>query len=225
MMSRLTTPRIATAAIVLLLAFPALVITANLIQRDEYSAAGSAVSLLALGRAGWLMTLAFVALGMGTILIAVTVRRSVKRALVGPACLTVGGLLTVLSAVFQADRDGAAATMHGHIHMALGLTNFLLVVTAIAACGVAFRRTESWRRFGKVSVIWALLALAEIISVFVLPDAVFGVAQRSFLGTCIIWMVVTATLAIRQPAGDEARARGTSNRLGANPNHVLGHEA
>jgi hypothetical membrane protein len=224
-MSRLTTRRIATVAIVVLLAFPALVITANLIQRDQYSAASNAVSLLALGRAGWLMTLAFVALGTGTILIAVTVRRSLKRALVGPACLTVGGLLTLLSAVFQADRDGAASTIHGQIHMGLGLTNFLLVVAAIAACGVAFRRSESWRGFSKVSLIWAALALAEIMSVFVLPDGVFGVAQRSFLATCIAWMVVTATLAIRLPAADEARAHGTSNRRGANPSEVLGHEA
>jgi hypothetical membrane protein len=225
MMSHVTTRRIATVAIVILLAFPALVITANVIQRDEYSAASNAVSLLALGRAGWLMTLAFVALGMGTILIAVTVRRSLKRALVGPACLTVGGLLTLLSAVFQADRDGAASTIHGQVHMALGLTTFHLVVGAIAACGVAFRRSDDWRSFSKVSVIWAALALAEIISVFVLPDGVFGVAQRSFLATCIIWMVVTATLAIRRPAGEEARARGISNGMGANPNGVLGHEA
>jgi hypothetical membrane protein len=225
MMSRLTTRRIATVAIVVLLAFPALVITANLIQRDEYSAASKAVSLLALGRAGWLMTLAFVALGMGTVLIAVTVRRSLKRALVGPACLTVGGLLTLLSAVFQADRDGAASTIHGQIHMALGLTNFLLVVAAIAACGVAFRRSDDWRSFGNLSVIWAVLAIAEIASVSALPDGVFGVAQRSFLATCVIWMVVTATLAIRRPAGDEARARGTSNRLGANPTDVRGYGA
>ena len=57
MMSHVTTRRIATVAILVLLAFPALVIAANLIQRDEYSAASKAVSLLALGRAGWLMTL------------------------------------------------------------------------------------------------------------------------------------------------------------------------
>jgi len=215
MSTSLTTGRIARAAIPVLLAFPALVVAANLVQRDEYSAAADAVSLLALGRAGWLMTLAFVALGTGTVLIAITVRRLV-RARVGPACLTLGGILTLLSAVFQADRDGAVPTAHGQIHMALGLTNFLLVVTAMAACGLAFRRSASWRGFGTASILWAVLALAEIVAVSALPDAVFGIAQRCFLATCIAWMIATAALANRRAAGDAARREAASQQLETN---------
>ena len=205
---RLPTFKIAVSAIATLAAFPALVIAANLAQQDTYNAAREAVSNLALGRGGWLMTLAFLCLGTGTLLTAVVVRRSVRRAAIGTALLTVGGCTTLLSAVFQTDADGATSTLHGTIHIALGIASFVLVIGAISASAVACLRSEAWRRFGIASVVWAMVAFAAVALTFTLPDSLFGIGQRSFLSAAICWMLVTAALAIRKgETGPDSRPR------------------
>ena len=200
---------LAVGAAVALIAFPILVVTLNIIQRDQYSPVREAMSNLALGRAGWLMAVAFSALAAGSILLAVTLRRSVRRAVVAPILLTVVGLLTFVSAVFHTDADGAAATLHGEIHMAAGITTFLLLVATIAASSLSFRRSTAWRRFSLPSMIWAVVAFGTFFLVPAFPNAYFGVAQRIFVGTCLTWMVLTAGLAARKsPAGEERRPAG-----------------
>src|ERR1700736_5104788 len=59
----------ATAAFVS--GFPSFVVAANLVQRDTYDAARQAMSNLALGRDGWLMTLAFISLGLGSFVLVI----------------------------------------------------------------------------------------------------------------------------------------------------------
>jgi MFS family permease len=216
---QLPTGMVARAAVATLVAFPALVIAANLAQRDTYDAAREAVSNLALGRGGWLMTLAFLCLGVGTLLTAVVVRRSARRAIVGPALLTAGGCTTLLSAVFQTDADGASSTLHGTIHIALGIGSFVLVIAAISASAVAFLRTPSSRRFGVASVAWAVSAFGAIALTFALPDSLFGIGQRAFLTVAVCWMLTTSALAIRKSEkGVETRPdahRATRDQDGA----------
>jgi len=207
-------------AIATLVAFPVLVIAANLVQLDTYNAAREAVSNLALGRDGWLMTLAFICLGTGTLLTAAVVRRSMGRAIVGPALLTLGGCTTLLSAVFQTDAETASSTLHGTIHIALGLSSFVLVIASITASAVSFLRSESWHGFGIASVVWAVLAFGAIALTFALPGSLFGLGQRSFLAVALSWMLVTSALAVRrgatrldsrQPAGGVAHDQDRSS--------------
>ncbi|HKW08266.1 MAG TPA: hypothetical protein VJS19_11945, partial [Candidatus Dormibacteraeota bacterium] len=72
---QLSTQNLALAAAALVLGYPFFVIAANVVQRDNYDAASKAMSNLALGRDGWLMTLAFVSLGVGSLLMVAVVRR------------------------------------------------------------------------------------------------------------------------------------------------------
>jgi len=193
---RLSTRTLAISAVATLSAFPCLVVGANLVQRDSYSAAREAVSNLALGRAGWLMTVAFLCLGLGTFLLAVIVRRMVARAIIGPVLLAAGACTTFLSAIFQTDAEGASSTLHGTIHIALGLGSFTLVVAAITACAAAFLRSDS-RGIGIVSAVWALAAIGAVVMTFILPDSLFGVGQRIFLTVAIAWMLMICFVAIR----------------------------
>lgn len=193
----ISTRALATASIAGLLAFPALVIVANLIRHGDYSPIRQAMSDLALGRAGWVMTVAFCSLATGSLLLAIVVRRSVERAKVAPVLLTVVGLLTFISAAFQTDPEGAAATMHGQIHTAAGITTFVLLILTIASAAVSFHRSPGWRAFWAPTAMWALAALGTFLLVPLLDNAHFGLAQRSFVGTCIAWMALTAWFARR----------------------------
>ena len=188
---------IAAAAAAAVVAFPCLVVTANVVQRDHYSATREAVSNLALGQAGWLMTLAFLSLGTGTLLLALVVRRLVTRAIFGPGFLLAGGCTTLLSAVFRTDAENASSSLHGTIHMALGLGSFVLVISAITACSISFLRSRSHRRLGVASAVWALAAFSAIVLTFALPQSLFGVGQRAFLAAAVSWMAAICVFAIR----------------------------
>jgi len=213
----LSTRTLAISAVATLSAFPCLVVGANLVQRDSYSAARQAVSNLALGRAGWLMTVAFLCLGLGTFLLAVIVRRMVARAIIGPVLLAGGACTTFLSAALQTDAEGATPTLHGTIHIALGLGSFTLVVAAITACAVAFLRSDSRRGIGIVSAVWALAAIGAVVMTSILPESLFGVGQRIFLTVAIAWMLMICVVAIQgagsagaatSPWPSQPRARG-----------------
>jgi MFS family permease len=176
------------------------------VQLGHYDAASEAMSNLALGRDGWLMTLAFISLGVGSLLMAALVRRLVPRAIVGPALLAASACTTLLSAVFQTDADGASSTLHGTIHIALGIGSFVLVVASMIACSVAYLRFSSHRGLGVASAIWAVIQVGAIVLTFVLPSALFGVGQRAILAVAISWMLTTCVVAFREVA-DGSRAR------------------
>ncbi len=195
---QLSTRSVAFAGAAVLIAFPCLVAAANWFQRADYSAAREAVSNLALGQAGWLMTLAFLALGTGTLLVGILIRRLIPRAIVGPLLLAAGACTTLLSAVFQTDAEGASSTLHGTIHIALGLGSFVLVIASIAACAVSFLRSQERRRMGIVSALWAAAAFAGVVLTVVLPESLFGIGQRVFLTVAITWMLMVCAVAIRE---------------------------
>jgi MFS family permease len=202
----LPTRTLALVAAAFVLGYPCFVIAANVVQRNQYDAAREAMSNLALGREGWLMTVAFISLGVGSPLIAVLVRRLAPRAIVGPGLLTATACTTLLSAVFQTDADGAPSTLHGTIHVALGLGSFVLVIASMTACSVAYLRSSSHRRLGVASAIWAIVELGAIVLTFVLPDSLFGVGQRAILAVAISWLLTTCVVAFRD-AGDGSRRR------------------
>jgi hypothetical membrane protein len=194
---RFPTRTLAVATALLVSGYPIFVIVANLAQRDTYNAEQEAMSNLALGRDGWLMTLAFVSLGLANLLMPIVVRRLAPRAIVGPALLAASACTTLLSAVFQTDPDGAPSTLHGTVHIALGLGSFVLVIGAMTACGVAYLRTGSRRSLAIACFLWAAVELASVVSIFVLPQSLFGVGQRATLAVAISWLLTTCVIAYR----------------------------
>lgn len=202
---QLSTRALAIAAAAFVIGYPCFVVAANVIQRGQYDAASEAMSNLALGRDGWLMTLAFISLGIGNLLMAPLVRRLAPRAIAGPGLLAASACTTLLSAVFQTDADGAPSTLHGTIHIALGLGSFVLVIASMIACSVAYFRSGSRRGLGIASAIWAVAQLGAIVLTFILPTSLFGVGQRAILAVAISWMVTTCLVAFRD-AGEGARS-------------------
>jgi MFS family permease len=204
--SQLPTRTLAFVAAAFVLGYPCFVIAANVAQHDHYDAASEAMSNLALGRDGWLMTLAFISLGVGNLLMAPLVRRLAPRAIVGPGLLVAGACTTLLSAVFQTDADGAPSTLHGTIHIALGLGSFVLVIGSMTACSIAYLRSTSHRRLALASAIWAGVQVGAVVLTFVLPSSLFGVGQRTILAVAISWLLTTCVIAFRN-AGDSSPRR------------------
>jgi hypothetical membrane protein len=187
----LSTRTLATGAAVGFAIFPIVVALLNLVQRNDYSVLHQAMSELALGRGGWLMNTAFCALGLGTLLLALTLKRTLPGMRVVPVLLAVTGLLDVASAIFHTNGDGPATTQ-SQIHMIAGISTFILFVVAIFLSSRSFRRDPAWQRLARPTIVWGIAAVATFFLIPILGNTYFGLAQRTFAATWITWAIAIA---------------------------------
>lgn len=196
----LSTRSLARLALACLAAFPTIVLALNLVQHDRYHPVEQAISELALGRDGWLMNLAFCAIGTGILAVAILIRRTVPGATVAPALLVVAALLGgFASAYFHTDLTGAKTTTHGRIHNMAGLVAFVLLTAAIFASSRSFRRTPSWRPLARPTLVWALCVTGSFFLIPLLGNGHFGLAQRVFVAAWLTWLLAVAAHASRLP--------------------------
>jgi Protein of unknown function (DUF998) len=188
--------------------FPLLVVVLHFVQSGHYHPLSQAVSELALGRAGWLMAIAFCSIGIGTLLVALMLRRISTHPRIAPALLAVAGLLSFVSAFVHADGSGPTTT-HGEIHKFVGIATFILIIAAMFSLLGAFRRDPTWRPIARPTLAWAVTAVAGFFLVPISGNAYFGVAQRIMLATFISWQ-----LTISLYAHHTEQRRQTSLELG-----------
>lgn len=178
--------------------FPVIVFSLNLLQiSDGYSTTRQAVSELALGRGGALMAVAFCSLGLGTLLLGAVIARTTEHARVPVALLTLAGVLSFVSAAFHTDLTGAHATTHGNIHNAAGIITFLAMLVTMAIESRRFRKEEAWRRIANPTVV---LTGAGVVTFFLIPvlgAGHFGLSQRLFISTFVIWTLTASVHAVR----------------------------
>jgi DMSO/TMAO reductase YedYZ heme-binding membrane subunit len=206
-MSRImiSTRTLASATVAGLATFVTIVLALHVVQRGAYHPLSEAVSELALGRAGWLMVIAFCGLATGTLCAAALVRRTTaSRA--APACLAIAAGLSYVSAVVHADAENARTTVHGEIHQAAGIVTFVLVIAAMLTCWRTFRRDPRWRPLTGLTLASAAAALVAFFLTPAVGAADFGVVQRVFLAVCLSWLALVA-LHGRRLAGEPAEER------------------
>jgi Protein of unknown function (DUF998) len=171
--------------------FAAIVVALQVVQRGAYHPVADAVSVLALGRAGALMAVAFCALAVAALGLAAALRRSPAR--VAPRLLAASGLLTFVSAFVHADPPSAVvSSTHGQIHQLVGLITFVLLVAAMFSAARPFRRDPAWRPLAAPTLAWAAVAVVAFLVAMRVGGADFGLAQRAFLVTCLSWVVTIA---------------------------------
>ena len=212
---RLSTSSLTMATLAALATFPILVFVLHLIQRNSYDPVSMAVSELALGRAGWLMVVAFCAAAAGMFGFAAVLRRIVPGSVVAPGLAILSGLCSAVSAFVHADAETAPTSVHGEVHQAMGLASFVLVVVAMFVCSVQFRRNMSWRRFALPTLVWGLCTVGAFFLVPVLGSDRFGVAQRIFLAVWLSWPIMVVLRARRLAGRVVVEEGGVSRRESA----------
>jgi hypothetical protein len=219
--SALSNRSLANAALAGLATFPLIVVALHVVQRGHYHPLSEAVSVLALGRAGWLMWIAFCAAGTGLLCLAVLHRRLVQGSRVAPALLAFAALLAYVSAVFHADPENAIRTsVHDEIHQIAGLVSFVSIIVAMFISSRLFRRDPRWQRLARPTLVWAICAVAALVLIPFLGDALFGLGQRIFICTWLTWAIAAslharALAAATEPARARARRRSSATRAGA----------
>jgi small-conductance mechanosensitive channel len=199
------------AAFACIAVFPLVVAVLHLVQAGRYHPLSEAVSELALGRAGWLMAIAFCSLGTGTLLLASTLRRVATHPRVAPMLIAISGLLSFVSAFVHADGPNAATTTHGQIHQFVGVATFVLMIAGMFALVRSLRRDPAWRAIATPTLGWAVAAVAGFLLIPLSGSTYFGLAQRIFLAIILSWALTISLYAHRTEAYDRDGSPATSD--------------
>jgi small-conductance mechanosensitive channel len=197
-------PSVARAAFAGIALFPLIVTVLHFVQAGHFHPLTQAVSELALGRAGWLMAIAFCSLGTGTLLLAIALRELDPQPRVAPWLIGLSGLLSYGSAFVHADGPGPTTT-HGQIHQGLGIATFILMISGMVSVIRPFRRNPQWRPAANPTLIWALAALATFFLIPLSSSDYFGLAQRIFLSVILSWALTISLRASRLSAAETAQ--------------------
>ena len=197
-----------------------------------YSSADYPISRLLLGPYGFVLSGALFAAGLGSLAIAVSIRRTTRKAR-GPlwGCVLIGlwALGMVLAGIVFLDEQGnpteSTSILHG---TGVGLA-FLAGPVGILVLSRVFARDARWSSFYPLSLALGfagMVALIDMVTVvFMLSnlDAALGpgarrsveglgIIQRVFVGTVILWMVL-AGVRLRSIAKDKSGRFSVLGRL------------
>jgi hypothetical protein len=165
---------------------------------SEYALIGDNISELAIGRYGHLQTAAFLAAGVGTLAIAVSVRRTTDGAWgsrVGSLLVGFFGLGPIFAAIFPTDRidtpaDLSSMTTVGTVHVATALVSFVGGIAGMFVLTRTFKRDVRWRAFWPASLVLAFAALVVFFAQGGGPWV--GLYQRMLVGTITLWLALIA---------------------------------
>lgn len=162
------------------------------VLRPDLDPATHTISEYALGRFGWVQATNFVAAGVGTACLALALWRALERpGRIGPALLGVWAVAQVVEAFVHADGDGPATTT-GALHVAVSLFGFACGITAMFVLARRSRQEPAWRRYGRLTRWWAVVAVAAFVAIPLLGASRVGAGQRLFAAVLGAWLLETA---------------------------------
>jgi hypothetical protein len=154
------------------------------------------ISELALGRFGLLLTIAFLASGIGTLALSGVIRSSTtgeRGSLTGSLLLAVYGAGAILAAIFPTNRvdsasDVWAQSTTGLIHIVVALVSFLSAVIGMFVLTRTFARVARWQSITRWS---ALLAASALALFFVQQEGPWvGLMQRLLVTAIAAWLIM-----------------------------------
>ena len=206
---------LATVAIVGLAFFA--VIASLLPLISEYTLTADFISELAIGRFGYLQTVAFFAAGLGTLALAWVIREVTKGSWgsrLGSTLVGMYGVGLVLAGLFptyETDPAGHAVspTSVGTVHIVVSVLAFVLSIAGVFVLSRTFKRDARWRAFWPWSLALAFTAMVGFIMFAISEGAWIGLIQRIFIGTVFLWQVLVAfrILSISKGASAEHPSR------------------
>ena len=175
--------------------FVVAVLALHVIEPD-FSVVDNFISDYALGDYGWLMQLAFFGAGIGTIAIALGLRKTLapgKRVTAAVVSFAVAGI-GFFVAIFKTDAKGVTDLTTAGILHGLGsiVIFFALIVAAWMVRGV-FKRDPTWEPFAKTQMWFAIVYTVTMIVTFATPeDGPVGLTQRIFVPVMMAWLFTLA---------------------------------
>lgn len=179
--------------------------------RPDYTPIDHMISDYAVGRSGWLMTTAFVALGFGCLSLSLGLwRAGPKRASasIGKLLLIVACLGLMVTATFPTDLETAKDTLHGTIHTVSFLVNIVSISVAALTISLSFGADSRWKgaRLPALLIVIALLGAFVVQYLTLHRGAPYGFTNRAFVLIVMSWLFFVAYHLKKIAEGDRVRA-------------------
>lgn len=147
-----------------------------------------------LGAYGFLLSLALLSLGVGSLALWYGLRRSLNPSRwmrIGLALLLLWSVGTCVAGLFPTDLGGIPVSANGVIHGLGASLAFFSFIFAALCLSVHFRREAHWRSVSRPALLVALL-LFPLLGFFGLPDHLRGGGEKLFVGVVVLWLSIIA---------------------------------
>lgn len=185
--------RMPRAAVGFFLYFAAALLLMHVI-RPDYTIIDHMISDYAVGRFGWIMTTAFVSLGLGCLTLAVALFRDgptlwLGRA--GAAWLLVAFVGLMVTAMYPTDLETAPSTRTGDIHAISFLVNIVSVLLSAMCLTLAYAAEPRWRSRRSAALVLAGLLIAAFVAQYITlhRGAPYGITNRLFVAVLMAWLL------------------------------------
>ena len=194
-MEPVTLARLAIIGIVYFIA----AVTALHFLRPDYHPMRRLLSEFAVGKYGWLMASAFIALAIGSLSLTVGIKQTLTAtswANVGFILLFIWSACIFVDGIFKTDLMGGEDTKSGLVHVLAAFLSFLAVIAASFVLSSEFSLDAQWQTIYSLSIILAvLITVTFIVSIYTLlvQQKFAGLGQRIFIISVLSWLLIIAT--------------------------------
>ncbi len=179
--------------------------------QPDYSSVDEPISRLLFGPYGFALSGAFFASGLGSLALAVGIRRTTRGtrgSLLGSVLIGLWGVGFALAGVVFTDAEGNPTETALALHAGAGLGSVFALAGILVLSGV-FARDARWSSFYPLSLALGFAALVGLTDLVMVKDGLanlveamgpmarssfegLGIIQRVFVGTVILWMLLAA---------------------------------
>jgi Protein of unknown function (DUF998) len=195
--------------------FAVLVLLLHWIKAPAHDISTDAMSYYAVGDFGYLMSIAFVGLGISHLAMAARLQHLIRRCLV-PSLLTLVGVCFLASAVFETDpKNTVPPSTNGLIHVLVGLFVFVVMALTPWVFAGSLRRVPALAWLARASLIFGVGTVAAFLAIpLAFRDAYFGIGQRIFVALYLSWLIMVALATARMDGSRSPRPAPIDAALG-----------
>ncbi len=158
--------------------------------RLDKSALASFVSEYAVGNYGWLMTLGFFGMAIGTLCLIIGLLNNIKVSKTAIFTLGVWCTGAFLFSIFTTDIPGTPATLQGLIHAFSALIALLSLSIAMISWAFTFRKNDAWHQMANTSRFFGVISIVLFIVLFLSPLSLKGLAERILIIWDVYWIIL-----------------------------------
>lgn len=178
-------------------AYGALVLLLMHVLRPDYTPVDHMISDYAVGRYGWVMTTAWLAMSCGCLMLMLGLLRNGPRSVIariGTLLLGVASIGLLVTAIFPTDLEGAPLTRSGDIHNMSFLVNVGSIFLATVFLALGVRSDSRWASYQRTAIALTLLVVLAFIFQFLTlhRGMPYGIANRFFITVLFAWFLATA---------------------------------
>jgi hypothetical protein len=164
--------------------------------KPEFDLRERFISEYAVGRYGFIMTIAFLCLSSGSFILAVAVITTQIRKRVYyliSALLFIWSICIAIAAIYPTDLEGSTETATGNIHNNISLLAFvIIVITTFVSLRLKTGKTEDSSSPPMLLPIAVLASFLAMMAAIIVSLNFIGLIQRVFIGMVVIWLIATA---------------------------------